>query len=165
MTVVAADFRQLMTAFPSGVAVVTAFDEHGHPWGMTCSSLCSVAVTPPTLLVCLRRGGPTLGAVLRQAMFTVNLLHHGARATAELFASGDPHRFDRVPWRLPPGRGGPRLIRTTHAVADCVVAGSHEVGDHTVVFGRVLRAEHHGALSPLLYGLRRYAAWPREEDG
>jgi len=28
--------------------------------------------------------------MLRRGFFTVNLLHHGAQAAAELFSSGDP---------------------------------------------------------------------------
>ena len=47
----AADFRAFMCTFPSGVAVVTAEDTGGRPFGMTCSSVSCVAMSPPTLLV------------------------------------------------------------------------------------------------------------------
>src|SRR6266540_7393763 len=63
----AADFQALMASFPSGVAIVTATGSDGKPYGMTCSSLCSVALTPPTLLVCMRNGSPTLDAVLARS--------------------------------------------------------------------------------------------------
>ena len=43
-----------MASFPSGVTIVTAAGGDGRPYGMTCSSLCSVAMTPPTVLVCLQ---------------------------------------------------------------------------------------------------------------
>ena len=36
----APDIRALMTGFPTGVTVVTAFATDGTPWGMTCTSLC-----------------------------------------------------------------------------------------------------------------------------
>lgn len=42
---------------------------------MTCLSLCSVNVDPPTLLVCLRAQSPTLVAILRCGTFATNLLH------------------------------------------------------------------------------------------
>jgi flavin reductase (NADH) len=160
-SLVSQDFRQLMAGFPSGVAVVTAFDPMGRPWGMTCSSLCSVTLSPPTLLVCLGHGSRTLAAVRSAATFTVNLLHDQARATAELFASGDPHRFDLVRWHTPEGSGGPHLADATHAAADCLVSRINDVGDHAVVFGEVIRAIYHGEPNPLLYGLRRYAEWSR----
>ncbi|MBC2906555.1 flavin reductase family protein [Streptomyces sp. PSKA01] len=38
---------------------------------MTCSALCSVTGTPPTLLVCLRRENPTLDAIVRCGRFAV----------------------------------------------------------------------------------------------
>jgi flavin reductase (NADH) len=154
------DFRLLMARFPTGVAIVTAMDPRGRPAGMTCSSLCSVSLDPPTLLVCLRRGSPTLESVLHGAGFTVNLVRADAQTTAELFASGAPDRFTQVRWHA--GPGGPHLPDDAHAIADCRVSQVAEAGDHTVVFGEVWRVttcrDH--SPRPLLYGLRRYARWP-----
>src|SRR4051794_37918083 len=110
----AADFRALMSAFPSGVTIVTAQGSDAQPCGMTCSSMCSVAVSPPTLLICLRDTSPTLDAVLGGAAFTVNLLHDKARLAAELFASGAPDRFDRIPWHRDGAAGGPHLTEHAH---------------------------------------------------
>lgn len=144
-----------MAGFPTGVAVVTVVDTDGTPRGMTCSSLCSVTLHPPTLMVCLRTGSPTLAAIQRRGVFAVNLVHDGARATAELFASGAPDRFERVRWL--PGTAGPHLPDDAHAVADCAVSRTEQVGDHHVVFGEVLRAGVAEHPEPLLYGMRRYA--------
>jgi len=155
-----AGFRSLMAAFPAGVCVVTGLDADGQPRGMTCSSVCSVALEPPTLLVCLRTASPTLTAVLGCARFAVNMLHDRAQLTAELFSSGEPDRFQRVRW-LGAGDGIPHLVDDAHSVADCVVIAAHQVGDHTVVYGEVFGVAVQPAPQPLLYGLRRYAAWPR----
>ncbi|MFI2437075.1 flavin reductase family protein [Streptomyces sp. NPDC018693] len=155
-----ADMRTLMTGFPTGVCVVTALDD-GVPWGMTCTSLCSVALDPATLLVCLRDGSPTLRAVLAGGAFAVNLLHDEAQPSAELFASGAADRFDRVRWETPAGACGPHLVNSAHTVADCVVSHSRPVGDHVVTMGRVRRVTRLRSQQPLLYGLRRYATWPQ----
>ncbi|ONI78132.1 oxidase [Actinosynnema sp. ALI-1.44] len=155
-----ADYRSFMSRFPTGVSIVTAKDPSGRPWGMTCSSVCSVALEPPTLLVCLRVGSPTLAAILRQSTFAVNLLHEGAQPAAELFASGAADRFDRVRWAAGPGAGGPHLLDHAHAVAHCQVSGTCPVGDHTVVFGEVYQTSRQEGQRPLLYGMRSYAAWP-----
>jgi flavin reductase (DIM6/NTAB) family NADH-FMN oxidoreductase RutF len=160
-TVDAAQYRTLMATFPTGVAVVTSTAPDGSPWGMTCSSVCGVSLRPPILLVCLREGSPTLDAMLRLSTFAVNLLHERARATAELFSSGAPDRFDRVAWRFTPSYGGPHLLEGTHMVADCRITGTLPVGDHSVVFGEVFRVEQPvSEPRPLLYGMRRYSAWP-----
>jgi flavin reductase (DIM6/NTAB) family NADH-FMN oxidoreductase RutF len=154
------DFRALMARFPTGVAVVTTLDEHGAPRGMTVSSVCSVTLSPPTLLVCLRKGSPTLDAVLEQGRFTVNFLHGQAQTVAELFASGAPDRFDLIPWELPPDAGGPHLHEDAHSVADCRVSRTEHVGDHIVVFGEVFAVSERQDRAPLVYGLREYRSGP-----
>ncbi|MGC0419061.1 flavin reductase family protein [Embleya sp. AB8] len=154
-------FRAMMRGFPTGVAVVTTTDLDGRPWGLTCSSVCSVTLEPPTLLVCLRAASPTLAALKLRGAFAVNLLHEGAQATAELFASGTPDRFERVDWYADPDHGSPHLPADTHAVADCRIGRTLPVGDHVVVFGEVLGITRRRGRWPLLYGLRRYIRWPR----
>ncbi|MFC8720829.1 flavin reductase family protein [Kitasatospora sp. NPDC057198] len=153
------EFRAMMSGFPTGVCVVTGVDAMGAPRGMTVSSLCSVALDPPTLLVCLRAGSQTLGAALDRGGFTVNLLHEGARPTAELFGSGDPRRFALVRWEQDPEAQGPHLVRDAHTVVDCTVVLTQQIGDHVTVFGRARRIVRHRAPAPLLYGLRRFRGW------
>jgi flavin reductase (NADH) len=152
------EYRALMAAFPSGGAVVTTTEPGGAPRGMTVSSVTSVAVAPATLLVCLRHGSPTLAAVLETGRFAVNFLHDGARSAAQVFASAAADRFGQVRWREDPQGAGPHLVDDAHAVADCRVARSVAVGDHTVVFGEVFRVAAPAPLSPgpLVYGLRGY---------
>lgn len=154
------DYRTLMSGFPTGVAVVTAALPDGTPRGMTCSAVCGVSLEPPVLLVCLRRGSPTLEAVLSSGGFAVNLLHAAARPTAELFASGDPGRFLKVAWEADGEAAGPHLTGAAHTVADCGVALAQPVGDHVTVYGAVRRVTRRGDQVPLLYGLRQFRTWP-----
>ncbi|RVX44157.1 flavin reductase (DIM6/NTAB) family NADH-FMN oxidoreductase RutF [Nonomuraea polychroma] len=159
-TVTPAEFRSLMAGFPTGVAILTTFGPDGEARGMTCSSVCSVTLTPPVLLVCVRCGSPTLEAITQRGAFAVNLLHEGAADTAGLFASGDPDRFDRIHWQAGSEAAGPHLVDDAHAVAHCRVAGTQTVGDHVIVLGEAYLIRQATQPEPLLYGLRRYAAWP-----
>jgi flavin reductase (DIM6/NTAB) family NADH-FMN oxidoreductase RutF len=154
-------FRDMMAAFPTGVSVVTARSGDARPWGMTCSSLCSLSVDPPALLVCLRTQSPTLRAVLTSGAFAVNLLHGESEWVAALFASGAPDRFDRVAWRPSRLTRSPALIEAAHAVAECAVERTHAAGDHVIVVGAVRAVEHLDHDSALLYGFRRYGELPR----
>ncbi|GIJ24440.1 flavin reductase family protein [Micromonospora lutea] len=153
-----AQFRSLMASHPAGVAIVTTTALNGVPWGMTCSSVCSVALKPPTLLVCLRAASPTLAALLAVSTFAVNLLRDQGERAAQLFASGAPDRFEQIDWAPDPDSGMPHLIDDAHTAADCRVSNALPVGDHVVVFGTVLRVRTHAVapVSPLLYGMRRY---------
>ncbi|MFF7300012.1 flavin reductase [Streptomyces sp. NPDC008265] len=154
-----ADLRPFMAAFPTGVSVVTTLGSDTVPHGLTCSSLASVALDPPTVVVCIRAASPTLAVLLAQGAFALNLLHERGRTTSDLFASGAPDRFERVEWRLPLGAGGPHLTADAHAVADCSVVRTVGFGDHTAVFAQVDRVTVRDDPQPLLYGLRRYAPW------
>ncbi|SCD59257.1 NADH-FMN oxidoreductase RutF, flavin reductase (DIM6/NTAB) family [Streptomyces sp. Termitarium-T10T-6] len=159
--------RDMMSRFPTGVAILTAVDHTGSPRGMTISSLCSVSLEPPTLLVCLRSGSPTLEAVLDSGRFAVNLLHGTAQPAAALFASGAPDRFDRVHWEHDtddPDAGGPHLFHDAHAIADCEVESRHRSGDHLVVIASVLRVSQFPGRAELVYGRREYRTWPVGES-
>lgn len=152
-------YRDLMSAFPTGIAVVTSLDAEGRPRGMTCSSLVSATLCPPTLLVCLRIGSSTLEAVTSSGGFAVNLLHEGGRHAAEVFSGSEPDRFSQVRWKRS-WSGLPWLSQDAFAMAECRVSGSQEVGDHALVLGEVGRISQIAGI-PLLYGLRSFVAWPR----
>jgi len=154
---VASEYRSMMSRFPTGVAVVTSVDRDGTPRGMTCSSLTSICVKPPTLMVCLRTESATFAAIRESNTFAVNILSEQSQETAELFASRTGDRFVSVSWRHSAG-GLPWLTACAIASADCTVAQVIEVGDHAAAFGEV-RNTSLGEGSPLLYGLRSYARW------
>lgn len=156
-----ADLRDMMSRFPSGVAVVTTFDRHGAPRGMTCSSLCSATLDPPTLLVCLRADGPTAEAVAAHGRFAVNLLHSHGRSAAELFSSGLAHRFSLVPWERSATGSGPHLPDHAHTAADCSVVQTIPTGAHLIVLGHPTTIVRYSSGPPLLYGLRDYHPWPQ----
>ncbi|MFG1791177.1 flavin reductase family protein [Nocardia sp. NPDC049149] len=156
-----------MSTFPTGVSIITTGRPGGAAAGMTCSSVCSVSLDPPTLLICLRKGSQTLDAVLRESTFAVNLLHDGARSAAEVFASNITGRFDQVEWCNDPSFGGPHLMQDTHSIADCRISRTLSVGDHQVIFGEIFRVtqESPEQARPLMYGLRRFSSWPAEAEG
>ena len=154
-------FRNMMSDYPTGVSIVTSRDSDGIPHGMTCSSLTSVSIAPPTLLVCLDTLSRTLRAIHESDEFAVNLLHIDGRSTAELFAARTSDRFSQIPWEPSPYMGMPWLTDHSLAHAECRASGFIQVGDHEIVLGTVThlsRTDH----VPLLYGQRRYSHWQPE---
>ncbi len=147
-----------MSRFPTGVSVVTTVDRKGTPQGATCSSLSSVTLSPPTLLVCLRTGGGTLDAVRETGRFAVNLLHEDAERAAKVFAAPSVDRFAEVPWRAWLPYGLPHLHRDAFACAGCRVAAELLIGDHVIVVGTVTHITMSGGM-PLMYGMRRFLSW------
>ncbi|WP_252365138.1 flavin reductase family protein [Saccharomonospora piscinae] len=155
------DFRALMSTFPSGVAVVTSQDQQGALRGSTCTSLCSVSLRPPILLVSLHLRSGTLATIRRAGSFAVNFLHSRGRYAAELFSTAVADRFRRIEWERTPNLSQPWLVRDAHATAECRLTETVEVADHGVVFGVVREVlTVRGAPAPLLYGQREYRRWP-----
>lgn len=156
-----ARYKDLMSAFPTGIAVVTTADAEGNPRGMTCSAMTSVTLQPPTLLVCLRVGSLTLQAARDHSRFAVNLLDARARHVAEVFSAPVPDRFAQIHWeRLESGL--PWLSRDSFAVAECCITGSEVVGDHVIILGQVVFIAQHAGF-PLLHWQRRFRTWAQDD--
>ncbi|MGW3240314.1 flavin reductase family protein [Streptomyces olivaceus] len=152
-----------MSGFPTGVVVVTAHCLPDDPCGLTCSSLISVTLQPPTLLISIKSGSPVLSSICQSGLFAVNLLHAKGERAARIFSSPIPERFSQVKWRATPNFRLPWLFDDAFAVAECELSETHEVGDHVLTMGRVARIEQSTCPSPLLYGKRQFAAWPATE--
>jgi flavin reductase (NADH) len=152
------EHRDLMSTFPTGVAVITTLNRHHQPLGMTCSSLVSVTLRPPTLLVCVGTGSLTLRAIHEHGSFGVNILRAGSRRVAEIFSSAVPDRFATVAWRLLAGTRAPWLVDDALAYADCTADRDVVVGDHCIVIGTVQAVTQRAGM-PLIYGMRRFGEW------
>jgi flavin reductase (DIM6/NTAB) family NADH-FMN oxidoreductase RutF len=149
-----AQFRELLGRFATGVTVVTTRRPDGRLLGMTASSIASVSLLPPLLLVSVDRKNDMHDALAAATHFAVNILAADQEALARRFAATDPDRFDGVGYRE--SRRGIPLLEGALAHIECakqhVVAG----GDHTVFFGLVTD----GAVTegrPLLYYRGGYA--------
>ena len=148
--------RAFFGACPTPVAVVTAFDAAGRPCGMTCNSVSSVSLRPPTLLVCLDTRSRTLGAVVGAGAFAVNYLAAGAAAVARVFATSREDKFTGVPYS---DGAAPVLLDGVVSWARCTVVGALPGGDdHTVVLGEVCETGAYDA-PPLVYFHRSYFGW------
>ena len=138
----------MMQRYPTGVAVVTV-DVDGERLGLTVASLVSVALEPPLVAVSIARQA-ALHELLRAAGgFAVSLLGADQLELAQHFARGVPpialwHGVDR--------RDGPRgpLLEGALGWLECVLAGEHEAGDHTLFVGRVERVESGVQGEPLI---------------
>ncbi len=133
-------FRQLLGRFATGVTVVTARGPDGGPVGMTASSVASVSLDPPLLLVCVDR---------------LNVLAADQEALSRRFAADDEHRFDGVGYKE--NRQGIPVLDGALASIECVKQTAVPGGDHTVFFGLVTG----GSVTdrrPLLYYRGGYAS-------
>jgi flavin reductase (DIM6/NTAB) family NADH-FMN oxidoreductase RutF len=145
-----------MRAYPSGLAVVTV-DASGQRLGLTVDSLVSLSLEPPLVGVAVNRHA-AIHEMLREAGgFAASLLAADQSGVAQHFARGVPPiaMWHGVSWR--DGETGAPLLEGALGWLECELAAEHEVGDHTLFVGRVVRAERGRAAAPLVYLDRRYA--------
>jgi flavin reductase (DIM6/NTAB) family NADH-FMN oxidoreductase RutF len=97
----AVEFRQAMRNLASGVAIVATGTALGRR-GLTVSSLSSICMEPPCLLVGIHGKSETHDAILANGTFGVSLLHRDQRDLASRFAGQDgakgAQRFDTADW-------------------------------------------------------------------
>src|SRR5881628_156588 len=91
-----AQFRQLLSRFATGVTVVTTRDPAGRPVGMTASSVASVSLEPPLVLVSVDRKNDMYPALQAAKRFVLNVLAADQEAISRRFAAEHPNRFDGV---------------------------------------------------------------------
>ncbi len=125
-----------MSAFPTGVAIVTTVEPDGTPRGLTTNAVTSVSADPPILLICVDRSSRTLPALVHTKRFVVNFMRDDCGELCALFASKADDKFAGVGWTA--GAGGvPILHEGAVAHAECRTLEELEIGDHVVVTGLV----------------------------
>ena len=149
--VAAAEFRDAMGHFATGVTVVTSVGADGAPVGTTANAATSLSLDPPLILVCFDLGSQTLRAIRGHGAFVVNVLAAAQRHLSANFARrGLAAAWDEVRHRHGP-TGSPRL-EDVLAVLECTVEHRLPGGDHEIVVGRVRDVEiADDSAAPLLY--------------
>lgn len=150
----AADFREALSLWPSGVAVVAVRDED-EVVALTVSAFASVSLRPPLVLVCVGEHAGILPSLEDAGRFTVSLLAGGQKRVAADLAE-----------KLPPGAelfagdaGDPVLVGAL-ATLVCSLWEAYPGGDHRIVVGRVERVVFGPEAPPLLYHRRSYRELP-----
>src|SRR6266699_4580144 len=150
-----ARFREVMSTFPSGVVVLTAFGKDSLPRGLTVSAFCAASLNPPLALACVDKTSNTLPAVQHAGGFTANILATGREQLARRMASKLTDKFDGIAWRRPESaRGGPILEEDAVGYAVCTLKETLEAGDHWILIGSVVEGAHDANVSPMIFSRR-----------
>ena len=129
-----------MARVPAGVVVISARTENGYR-GLTASSLVSISVDPPMVLVGLERESATRAAVAEARAFNVSVLTRSQEFIADRFAGRAPAmdpEWEGVHHRL--GGNGIPLVEGSAAWLECRLVEIHPAGDHDICVGEVTAA-------------------------
>ena len=159
------DFRGAMRHLTGGVSVITA-GRGGDISGMTVTSVSSLSVDPPTLIVSVNRSASSWPLLKRYGFFGVNILASDQIGIAERFAGKDglkgAERFAGAEWTVR-ASGVPLLVGSLAAI-DCEVEEIVERHSHAIVIGRVLDVTVSARSAALAYWHGQYVAIDQDED-
>ena len=133
---------------------------------MTVTSVASLSVEPPALIVGVNRASSSWPLIRRHGFFGVNILNADQLDIAERFTGKDglkgAARFAGAEW-LTRASGVPLLAGALAAI-DCEVEEVVERHSHAIVIGRVLDLQVSPRTAALAYWHGQYLAIDRDED-
>jgi flavin reductase (DIM6/NTAB) family NADH-FMN oxidoreductase RutF len=159
------DFRDAMRHLAGGVSVITV-GRGKDITGMTVTSVSSLSVDPPSLIVSINRASSSWPLLKRHGFFGVNILTADQVDVAERFTGKGglkgAERFAGAEWI--PGASGVPLLAGALAAIDCEVEDIVERHSHAIVIGRVLELRLSSRTAALAYWHGQYVAIDQNED-
>jgi flavin reductase (DIM6/NTAB) family NADH-FMN oxidoreductase RutF len=143
-------FRTSMRRLAAGVCVVTI--RHGDEIvGLTATSVTSLSMEPPSLLVSIRATSSVLHVLRKEKRFTVHVLAEDQAYQANVFAGrmGPGPRAAQVPWSN--AHDGTQRLSDATCHIDCRVGRLIPIFSHTVAVGVVEHVEFGPTDRPLVY--------------
>ena len=146
-------FKAAMRSLAGAVSVVTTGRDPLERTGFTATSVSSLSIEPPTLLVCLNRNSSSWPALQEHGSFCVNVLAHDQLHVADRFAGRDGHkgvaRYEGAKWREL--ATGALALDGALAAIDCDIDAVIDHHTHEIIIGRVRAIELRNGAEPLLY--------------
>ena len=145
-------FKESMRHLAGAVSVITV-GQGADRTGFTATSVSSLAIDPPSVLVSLNRNSSSWPVLQRHGAFVVNVRAHDQQYIADRFAGRNgirgSARYDGALWQ--------DLVTGTPALADALTVLDCELEEaidrhsHAILIGRVRAITVRSDANPLLY--------------
>jgi flavin reductase (DIM6/NTAB) family NADH-FMN oxidoreductase RutF len=160
-----ARFRDAMRHLAGGVSVITVGRGRDIS-GMTVTSVASLAIDPPTLIVSINRQSSSWPLLQRSRSFGVNILTADQIGIAERFSGygglQGVDRFAGADWVR--GASGVPLLVGALAAIECDADQIVERHSHAIVIGRVRHLQQLPRKAALAYWQGGYVAIDLDDD-
>lgn len=146
-------FREVMRGFAATVVLISTLVE-GRPWGVTVTSVCSLSIHPPRLMVSLMRRSTACQSIATAGHFGANVLAP-EQVTVAWFGvkPGEPKFLEEsLLSQEHPSVQSPILVGAL-AHIQCQVAEVFDGGDHDIIVGDVIEivGGNPSGKAPLVY--------------
>lgn len=158
---VSGEFRAAMRRLATTVSVISV-ERDGHRNAMTATSVTSLSMEPPSLLVCVNSRTKFHRIVSTSEQFCVNILHEHQRHYSNIFARPvTDEEFARVSWLHDQGYC---YLPDSQASVMCRKSGELTFGTHTIFIGTVEKVVLREDSAPLLFHDGQYGRYASFES-
>src|SRR5579863_1658100 len=156
----AANFRQVLGNYPTGVAAITAMTAQGAPVGMVVGTFTSVSLDPPLVGFLPDKSSTSWPVIQAAGHFAVNVLASDQTTLCRQLA-GKGDKFAGVDYTV--SRHGLPLLPDVIVAIECRIHSVTDAGDHYFVLGDVLGLEATREGDPMLFFKGRYGGFAHIE--
>lgn len=156
MTFTEREFRDALSLFPTGVAVVTTTTPDGSPIGTTVSSFNSVSLSPPLVLFSVARSAGRFSVWNAAQHYAVNLLREDQSHLSTDFARSVADKWQGLAPKQ--AHSGTVMLPDALAHFECESYARYDGGDHLILVGRVtaMSTPTSPGVRPLVFFRGRY---------
>ena len=147
-------FLIAMRSLAASVSVISARDAIGKTYAMTASSVTSLSIDPPSILVCVNIDACIHDTLVKDVSLCINILQKNQQEISNLCSSKDleSQRFENDFWDL----SDTPFLKDAQANIFCKIDQTHPYHSHTIVLAKALKAQSLGEFNTLMYGDGRY---------
>ena len=155
MTIDAKDFRNALSKFPTGVTIITAYDESGESIGVTASSFNSVSLDPALVLWSIDKRAYSFDTFTKGQYFSIHVLKNEQADLSSRFARQGENKFSGIELH-PESERTPRLNQVA-AWFECERWNVCDAGDHAIIIGKVIDYSYEQDVDSLIFFNGSYA--------
>ena len=143
------NFRLAMRRYIYSVSIMSNKDNADIPNAITVSSVTSISMDPPSLLICINKSSRIHNSIELESKFCINLLNNKQEDLSNICSDEDMYdqRFKDKNWNL----DGIPFLKNAQANIFCKVDKLTSYHTHTIVIGLVEDAKYADEISTLTY--------------
>ena len=143
------NFRLAMRRYIYSVSIMSNKDNANNPNAITVSSVTSISMDPPSLLICINKSSRIHDTIELGSKFCINLLNSNQENLSNICSDEDKYdqRFKDNNWNL----DNIPFLQNAQANIFCKVDKLTSYHTHTIVIGLVEDANYADEISTLTY--------------
>ena len=143
------NFKKAMRSYVYSVSIMSNIDDNKNLNAITVSSVTSVSIDPPSLLVCINKTAGIHDSIVKDSKFCINLLKKSQQDISNLCSSfqEEENRFKNDQWDttdIP-------FLKNAQANIFCKVDEIISYHTHSIVLAKVTESKYSNEIDTLIY--------------